>query len=279
MGREGEMHVVEESGTDVGAALVLWRRRWPYREVVVPPVTPYSAILLREDDEAAVHARRSVFEALLASLEARFHRVCLHLPPALTDVRPAQWRGWSARPFYTYRLHLGPADMLLEGWSSTARRTYRKGGEHFRLDEGPGGAAAVARFCTNSYDRHERSAPLPAERMAYLIARMHTEGLARVFTVTAAGDDGPSGGLAVLHDGRTAAYWIAGSVPGPAMTVLLGKTLPRLHADGIEWFDFVGANTPSIAEFKRKFGPALAPYFRVETCTRPELALLLRLRR
>jgi hypothetical protein len=61
------------------------------------------------------------------------------------------------------------------------------------------------------------------------------------------------------------------------MTVLLAEALPRLRADGLAAFDFVGANTPSIAEFKRRLGPALVPYFRIERCTRAGLALLLRL--
>ncbi len=60
--------------------------------------------------------------------------------------------------------------------------------------------------------------------------------------------------------------------------VLLGHILPRLRDDGIEQFDFVGANTPSIAEFKRHFGPVLTPYFYLEKITRPELRLLYRLK-
>ena len=67
----------------------------------------------------------------------------------------------------------------------------------------------------------------------------------------------------VLTHGRTAYYWIAGSVPGPAMTVILGAVLGRLRSEGFESFDFLGANTPSIAEFKRRFGPALVEYPRL----------------
>ena len=107
---------------------------------------------------------------------------------------------------------------------------------------------------------------------------LRAEGQVRLFTATPSDTDTPEGGLAVLHDGHTAHYWIAGSAPGPAMTVLLGHTLPRLRDDGIKLFDFVGAHTPSIAEFKRHFGPVLTPYFYLEKITRPELRLLYRLK-
>ena len=63
------------------------------------------------------------------------------------------------------------------------------------------------------------------------------------------------------------------------MTVLLGHVLARLREEGVAYFDFVGANTPSIAEFKRRFGSELVSYFRARHTARPELRLLDRLRR
>ena len=278
-GASVEMHLVRAGDTDVAGALVPWRQRGPYRQSVILPFTPYAALLTRTaDDEAAVHARRSAFEALAAALEARYHVLRFALPPAFTDVRPVLWRGWEARPFYTYHLPLAPPEALRARWSAGTRRAYEKAAGSYRF-ESPGAEAAgvVAELCTGSYARHERRPPLPPGRLAHLIEALHAAGTVRLFTVTRAGT--PEGGLAVLHDGREAAYWAAGSTPGPAMTVLLGEALPRLHIEGIAGLDFVGANTSSIAEFKRRFGPVLQPYHRVTHCTRPELALLLRLLR
>lgn len=281
IGVQVEMHLVEDEGTDAAGALVLWRRRGPYRQVVVPPFTPYAALVTRDAvDEAAVHARRSPLEALAHALERRFHLLRFALPPAFTDMRPFLWRGWTARPFYTYHLPLAGPEPLAARWSSNARRTYQKEAGGFRLDEPSGrdAAATVAQLCAGSYARHGRRPPLDAGRLGDLIVRAREAGLVRLFTVTPEGADRPSGGLAVLHDGREAAYWAAGSEPGAAMTVLLGKALPHLCRDGLSRLDFVGANTPSIAEFKRRFGPILVPYYRVETVTRPELALFFRMK-
>ena len=139
-------------------------------------------------------------------------------------------------------------------------------------------APAIVQLCAESYRRHGRRLPADTAGLLRLVDALHAEGQVRLFTATPHNADTPEGGLAVLHDGHTAHYWIAGSAPGPAMTVLLGHTLPRLRDDGIEEFDFVGANTPSIAEFKRHFGPVLTPYFYLEKITRPELRLLYRLK-
>ena len=63
------------------------------------------------------------------------------------------------------------------------------------------------------------------------------------------------------------------------MTVLVGNLLARLRDQGVHMLDFVGANTPSIAEFKRKFGSRIVPYYRVEHVVRPELRVLQRFRK
>jgi hypothetical protein len=62
------------------------------------------------------------------------------------------------------------------------------------------------------------------------------------------------------------------------MTVLIGKLLDELSQEGFEYFDLVGANTPSIAEFKRRLNPVLVPYFRVRHVRPRFLRILLSLR-
>ncbi len=273
-----EMHLAGREGRDEAGALVCWRRRGPYRVVTVPPFTQYTPLVLRQaPSEADVHARRSAFEALLAAVEARFD-VLRFFCPATPDVRPARWRGWRATPFYTYRLSLLDADELLGRWSAGTRRHFLKHDAGYRVEEDPAAVPAIVRLCAGGYARHGRRPPADPSRLDGLIDALRTEGMVRLFTATPRDGDAPEAGLAVLHDGRTAHYWIAGSVPGPAMTVLLGHLLPRLRADGLEGFDFVGANTPSIAEFKRHFGPALTPYFYLEKTTRPALRLFYRLK-
>ena len=267
-----EMHLVTADGRDEAGALVLWRQRGPYREVVVPPFTQYSAMVLRAlPSEAEVHARRTAFEALLAALEPRFARLGFFM--TITDVRPAQWCGWQVKPFYTYRLALDAED-LRQAWSSATRRAVRKHSPAYRVEEQPEAASAIVQRCAESYQRHGRLLPADPDRLRTLVDALHAEGHVRLFIATPVEASAPEGGLAILHDGQTAHYWVAGSTPGPAMTVLLGHTLPRLRDAGIETFDFVGANTPSIAEFKRHFGPVLTSYFHLEKITRPELKLL-----
>lgn len=270
------MHLVTANGQDTAGAIIFWRRRGPYREVRLPPFTQYSALLLRaETSEAAVHSRTSRLEMLLDSLEGAYDR--LDIMATLSDVRPANWRGWQVQPLYTYTLALASGPVTSH-WSHSAERTWRRHQEHFRVEEtGPDPARAVVSLCQKSYRRHGRTLPGGPESLLSLIRNLMHDGRVRLFTARRHAQDTVEAGLAVLLNGDAACYWIAGSAPGPAMTVLLGCALPLLREAGVTHFDFVGANTPSIAEFKRRFGPRLTPYHHLQKITRPELRLLFRI--
>ncbi len=249
--------------TASAAAPVFEKRRAFLRAAALPPLVPVvSPLLATPPDEHEVHARRSPLDALLARLAGHYHQASFLLHPSLVDHRPFLWAGWQVVPRYTYDIDLSGTHDLLRDWSPAARRTARRGADAYRLEEGEPYVDVAVALMEEAYAR--RGASLGADgQVCRALARAFVErGLARVVAAVPAGGGPPEAAIVVAHDGRTAHYWIAGSQPGPAMTVLLGGLLPRLRADGLTRFDLVGANTPSIAEFKRRFGPRLQPYAR-----------------
>ncbi len=50
--------------------------------------------------------------------------------------------------------------------------------------------------------------------------------------------------------------------PGADRTRLVWSLAAALHAEGIATLDLIGANTPSIAEYKRRLGAHLVPFVR-----------------
>ena len=102
---------------------------------------------------------------------------------------------------------------------------------------------------------------------------MIAAGLCRLF-VTRDGSGQAVAAVGFLVHNKAVYYWLAGSRPGPAMTILLSSALPALAATGAEAFDFVGGNTPSIAEFKRRLGAIPITYWAVTTPGRPGLRAL-----
>lgn len=267
------VHFVRDSAEDLAGCAVWWRRRGPYREIIIPAFTPFSGVLLRDEpSEADVHARQTPFDCLLTSLESNYDVLRLHLPLGVDDIRPAVWRGWQSRPLYTYVLDLKPEVGPTHGWSSSASRNFRKHCEEFDLVEAD--AETCTSLCAESYKRNGRRLPLSAGSLTPMIEGLVAAGAAATYGARSTASGRVEAAVAVLHDGRTAAYWVAGSMPGPAMTVLVGRMLPKLAGVGLSRFDFMGANTPPIAEFKRRFGAELQQYQRLSLFTRRELKLL-----
>jgi hypothetical protein len=273
------VHFVSNDGVDLAAAALTHRRRGPYREVVLPPFTPFSAVLLREPSgEDEVHGRTSPFERLLAFLEGHYHIIRLHLHPTQTDVRPANWRGWHTHPLYTYVLALTPDTDPRKEWSGSAARNYRIGRGAFDVVEGGEAFVASVNLCGESYGRHGRRPLLNEAQLLAVGQHLREAGLAVSFAARRLETARIEAAATILRQDADAFYWVAGSTPGTAMTVLVGEMISRLAATGTTRFDFMGANVPSIAEFKRKFGSRLQIYYRLETFTRGELRILRSLR-
>lgn len=262
-------------GGAIRAGTILFEQRLgPYRRAVVPPLTVYSPLLLDAPlREADLHARRSALDGLLAFLADHYPVLAFHLHPSMADVRPFVWAGYRARPLYTYHRPLAPREVLLrEASKGTRKRAEREGGR-YRIEEGDHAEALVA-LVEASYARHGADAPLdPARRTAFL-RRLHADGLARLYAAHGPDAEGPEAAQALLTHGGAAFALTGASRPGPAMSVLLMALMALLHDEGFEYLDLVGANTPSIAEFKRSFAPRLTAYYRVERIAPAALRLL-----
>lgn len=263
---DGEPTLLGDPGN--GWALTgLTRTRGPLRELFLPLFTPFSGLALADLSEASAHAGTDSLGALGAALETRYQRVRLHLPPTLSDPRPLQWRGWQVSPLFTYQIPVA-ADWEA-GMSSASRRLLRKESDRFECRTDPASVPEIVSLLLASYDRQDRYLSVDPNRLMEAIRtlmRPQTEGIhasRRCFAecVVARDDSGAAAaGIALLHAPAASYYWVAGSAPGPAMTVLLGFVLQVLAERGVPLLDMVGANTPTIAEFKRRLGARLVPY-------------------
>lgn len=262
-------------GADTFAALLPYRRIGPFREIILPRFCPTSAVLMPGDHETT-QANDALHEALV-HVSANYHRAAFHLSP--DRARRATGSGWLSTSLFTYLVDLpNTPDDLTASWSAGTRRLFRKNAEAYRVTEDSLRATTAVEMCAAAYNRSGRPLPVPLGEMGRFAANPGGSVRTRTFLATRHDSSVPEAALVTLHHGKTAYYWIAGSRPGPGMTVLIGRTLVTLRQDGIRTFDFIGANTPSIAEFKRRFGPSLHEYVRLFSSRSRLLDTILRLR-
>jgi hypothetical protein len=250
-------------GEKAGAALAV-RQRGPLQDVALPLFTPYSGLLLPDFAEAAVHKGADALSRTAETLESRYGKIRVHLPPSVSDVRGLQQRGWTVSPLYTYCLDVTAG---LDGWSSGARRKARKSAPEFDVGIESGAAPGIIELVHEGYTRNGGTPPGQANQLAAAVRSLEAAGLAEC--LTARKDENLEAGIVLLHGPKASYYWMAGSKPGPAMTVLLAAAMDRLAERGASVFDLVGANTPRIAEFKRRLGAHLVQYWAATLDTSP----------
>lgn len=271
-GIKAEIWLVHDGSSDVAGILVFHQQKGPFNRVIVPAFTQYTSILL------APHASetQAPVQKLLSGLTSTFDDLRLHLHTSLTLAPPTSWQ---QTPLQTYGIDLEAYDPSRKSWSQSKQRTYKKHVSDFQFSEDFAALEACINLCAEGYAQSNRTFPASKIQLFKLINRLIPHQMIKVYALKPVDSNELSAGIVILHsrdtNQDTAYYWIAGSVRGPAMTVLLGHTFEQLKAEGFCYFDFVGANTPSIAEFKRRFGPELVPYSAITQTPNRLMAFLL----
>jgi hypothetical protein len=270
-----ELLLLSKASTDELAVVLPHRRLGPFREVILPRFCPTTPMLVATD--IAGELRADYAREAFAHVASAYHRVGIQLTATRRLLAVAS--GWKLTSLFTYLFDLRALqDDVTAQWSASTRRLFRRNVDGYLLSEDASATRAAVELCARSYARAHRPLPVSIASMAKFAQNPPGQLTTRTFFATDTEADEPDAAIVTLHHGDTAFYWIAGSVPGPAMTVLMGHVLRALRDDGVRLFDFLGANTPSIAEFKRRFGPALHEYSRISTSRSRWFDLLLTIR-
>lgn len=262
-GLTGHLLLTERDAAE-GGLTVFEKRAGPVRATALPPygefVTP---VLQRPLRASAVHQHASALDAIAAALGSRFHQAQLRLHPSLVDVRPLTWAGWTLTPAFHMEASL-TGDAGTGAWGRYPRKTVRRHADAYSVSEGRGQIPKVVSLAAQSLEakglRHPDVGACTTLAKALLDA-----GQARAFSASSMGSGDVEAGAVIVHADQTAYYWIVGSTPGPAMTVLLAHIAQEMRRDGIDRLHLGGANVPSVAEFKRSLGGELVPVMRARS--------------
>ncbi|MBL0175380.1 MAG: GNAT family N-acetyltransferase [Ignavibacteria bacterium] len=236
---------------------VLTRKRGPLRVVPPPPISLYNGLVMGPDAPADAIATG------LAAVERHCHFAALLGPPAfppdLFDARP-RWRALAQESLV---VDISDADDAWRRFSQSLRRKIRRAEEqrlvlHAIDDEG-----VLLALHQQSYARHALSPPIPGDTLRAWLRLLREEGLAECY-----GASLPAGGAiaarVVIPDGDVLFDWLAGAdlahrdIAGSHW--LVARILREASARSMRRFDFMGANTPGVTDFKRSFGGDALPF-------------------
>lgn len=210
--------------------------------------------------------QRDVQTVLGSFLKGKASTIELALPPSQVDARGLIWSGWQARPHYNYISKIDRGDALMAQAENAVRRQYNKAvKEGLELRVGPELLGEVLQLYTRTCQRQQISRWVPEDFFRSFMEgwKVNDEPGALVVAVVPAGGGPIEAGAVLGRNGERVAYLLGashqedGAITGAATFLQFEATRHCFEKWGeFEW-DWVGANTPSVAQFKKKFRPRL----------------------
>ncbi len=255
----------------VGGISFFHKKKFGLPLVTKQLLTPYCGILFSppeagEKYQKALTEQNEIIDLLLAQLEQQFPFIHLSLHPTVFDVRQFLWRNWQSLPQYTYVNALTNLSEAWEQLSSSTRRKINRAEEKQLLISEKTDPTQLLQFQEESYSRNHLKPPLPFHLFKRYCDVLLRKKFLRIFSI--AGKEGNVYGERAVVVWKNFAYdWIAGTnaqyLDENANHLLAWEIFKKLSSEGVTTFDFLGANTPSIVEFKRSFGGELVTYYEV----------------
>ena len=263
-----------KNGHLVGGCGFLEITKGKFRKATTPLLTPYGGVLTVGPNSARParieSERNKIITELVTHLNAEFLYLQFFHGTHLADIREFLWDGWTCHVLYTYLIDLRDLDQLWNAYfekrTNNAIRKAEKSGFTVRkvYDR-----SLLIDLYKQIYAKQSRTPPVAPEIVSAFYQAAWEAGIAQMYMAEDRSGN-PASVCVVVSGGDKVYAWVSGADPDAdklgATSLLYWRMFEDL-ATSHSWFDFVGANMPSIAKFKRGFGGVLHVYYMTEKHT------------
>ena len=244
-------------------------------QVIEPPLlSQFSGLLLSHRKtkypSKDLDFRNEMLHSIIELMEKDHRIINLILPPELYDIRVFNWKGYKNKVRYTFRGTLRDPEELVKTFEPDIKRRAKKAREKDFIIKSGYNKQLIEDFYqlqTLSLSRQNHEFKFTYRQFYNLIAKLKESTMGLSFYVAYSSDQ-PISAQASISFKETAYYWLAGGDPGYFNSginpLLMLYVFDDLHKKGMRYFDFVGANTPGVADYKANFNFDLVPYYKVE---------------
>ena len=267
-GRRIQLGLFKNSTLCAGLTAIA-RKRGPFTQLGTPELSPHTGILLACAPEGKGPTKReadwqNACNHFIEYLSSQYDHIRITHSPELTDLRPFSWARWSLSLRYTYHLSLANRTES-ELWERVERRTRTTIRKAEKLGYIFQETNDVNLLC-DQYEKlyQNRPNPIDPNLVHRYIKSAYEAGLTHIFSVQSPNNE-TAAIVAFVENDDTSYAWVAGADPSlnnsGAASLLYWKYLSQCT---LNRFDFVGANLPTVAFFKRGMGGDLIPYYTTE---------------
>ncbi len=276
--------IVLKKSDEIEAGMMFWPLKRSFINTITRiAATTYQGPLFKDTESSKNSTIRSQYNkrcnALIAYIQKHYHLIDIPLSPAISDVRPFQWQGFNTSVAYTYRFQIREYEQLEQQFSQDLRRKLKQiESKNVRFEKSED-CDTLAGFVVESYRQHGMKPPVPEESIRTLIREALALKIGLLYYQY--GGDRVVAGIFVLHDASCVYAVFSGIAPGERENVngeLIHAHVMRDPQHRGKIFDFLGANTQDLEQFKRSFGGELVPYPQVTWWRNNRVKMLFRLK-
>jgi len=243
-------------------------------KIINPPViTPYNSILIKERNTNKRSKNESynfgILNEIIQFLDKNFNFIKIRFTPNHSDIRPFIWNKYNESIFYTYNLKLGKKETIFENFDSDIKRRIKKAKQllySIKTEQNDENINAFYNLQNISFEKQKHNFNLTKEQFINFMQILFHEDKAKIYTVYL--EDKPVASCVLVFDKTNAYYWLAGSDYKYLNTglnqLLFWEMINDLSKNEIKNFDFLGANTNTIAKYKSTYNFKLVPYYSIE---------------
>lgn len=275
---QAKVLIVRDSAGAIQAGVPLFLSRAGRRlSVGQPPLTAYSSLLLaprfrKDENREAEWKMKTIGELLAEIFQRRYDRVCLIHAPSLVDIREFTWQGWNATPQYTYVRLLDSLDIvgeLSKNHGKNFRKAARAGYTVSLVENLAERLDAFLVLFENSYKSIPAAYPRHCRFVRAIFQASTGNDAALLYEAKDARGNVQAARIVWPSCHQQVMDWAAattdtGRTDG-ATAFLMAKMFEDLRDRGYREFDFCGANTRTIAQYKAGFNARLVPYYATTT--------------
>ena len=244
-----------------------------FKIIEPPPITPYNSILIKERNSKNRSKNESynfkIANEFIQFLNKKFHYIKITLSPEYFDIRPFIWNNYKERVLFTYSSELVKVTSIFENFDSDIKRRIKKAQQlpyNIKTDETENNINAFYQLQKLSFNKQVHAFKLSKDQFLNFMQILFFEKKGKIYTVYL--ENTPVASCVLIFDKSNAYYWLAGSDPKHLNTglnqLLFQEMLVDLSKNEIKTFDFLGANTKTIAKYKSTYNFKLAPYYSVD---------------
>jgi lipid II:glycine glycyltransferase (peptidoglycan interpeptide bridge formation enzyme) len=261
--------VLVEKGGELFAALpYIIVKKWGFRIVYMPSLTPYLGSWIKypegQKEGKRLSYEKEIMNELISGLPefSSFHQ---HFLPQVTNALPFHWNGFKHTIGYTYVLDdLTDLDAVFKGFQQNIRRQIRKAEKTVQVHESDN-MKRLYEIKQAAYDENKAHLSITEPYVTSLYAYSVENNCGKLFEAK-----DPAGNthamMFIVWDKQCCYYLFGASRPkfknSGAMSLLMWRSIEFAASKKLA-FNFEGSMVESVERFFRNFGAKQQPYLKI----------------